>query len=117
MPQELLRVEQPITWLRTIIRRRTYGIETEFHFSTPTGLLQVAIDNLPSHRFLVAVIHLDCLSILDRSLEERGWTENDRFEVRINDRDEVNFEAIQGAYVRWGPDQSENNPDDMGSSS
>jgi hypothetical protein len=107
MPRELLRVDDHISWLRTIIRKRSYGIETEFHFMTSGGLLQVAIDTLAHFNFLSAVIHLECLAIRDRSLAERGWTEKDRFEVRINDNDEVAFQALYGSYVRWGPDSAD----------
>lgn len=113
MSQELFRFEQPVSWLRTVIRRRTFGIETEFHFSTPAGLLQVAIDNVPSHSFLISVIHLDCLSIHDRSLEERGWIENNRYELRINDRDEVDFKAVYGSFVRWEPVDADGNSEDL----
>jgi len=110
MADELLRISEDITWLRTIIRRRTFGIETEFQFTTADGFLSVAIDTLPHFDFLLDVINLECLAIFDRSLLERGWTENDRYEVRINDNDEP-WKSIRGSFVRWGPTSSEGDGD------
>ena len=103
MPTELLRVDQNITWLQTIIRPSDSGIETDFHFSTEDGTLSVAIDMLPDSGFLSEVMQTDCLAIREHSAEERGWTENDRFEIRINDNDDVAFATIRGSHVRWGP--------------
>lgn len=102
MSNQLLCVHRSITWLRTIIRNGSYGIETEFHFHTADGFLSVAIDTLAHSKFLIAVIHVQRLTILDRSQAERGWTEQDRFEIRINDDDEP-FESVFGTHVRWGP--------------
>ena len=103
MTHELLRVSDDITWLRTTIRRRTFGIETEFCFTTNVRFLSVAIDTLPKFDFLLDVTNLECIAIFDRSLLERGWTESDRYEVRINDNDD-RMRTIHGSYVRWGPD-------------
>lgn len=102
MPNELLRVADDIEWLRTIIRRRSFGIESEFHFKTADGVLRVATDGLANIDFQCELIHTDCLAIWDHSSEERGWTKGDRFELRINDDDHVAFSSIRGSFVRWG---------------
>lgn len=111
MADELLRICHKITWLRTIIRQRRYGIETEFHFTTADGFLSVAIDTLAHFDFLCNVIHIDCLAIRERSLPERGWTENDRYEIRINDNDDIALETLHASYVRWGPTPFEEEQD------
>lgn len=106
MADELLRISEGITWLCTTIRRRAVGIETEFEFTTADGCLFVAIDTLPHFDFLLDITNLECLAIYDRSLLERGWTEKDRYEIRINDNDDV-FKTIHGSLVTWGPTSSE----------
>lgn len=106
MTTELLRIDNDITWLRTTIRRRAFGIESDFHFSTTDGLLSVAIDTLANWQFLHEVIETDCLAICEHPAHECGWTEHGRYEVRINDRSDVGFAAIRGSFVRWGPIQN-----------
>ena len=102
MPRELLRIDHPVTWLRTIIRRRTFGVETEFHFNNDGEVLSVAIGRIVESDFLYEAMQVDCIKILEYSNEERGWTENDAAEIVINFDDDVARAATRGPFVRFG---------------
>jgi len=108
MPKELLRIDRPMTWLRTIIRRRTFGIETEFHFNDNDTLLSVAIGRMVESEFLHEVMEIDCLMIREYSKQERGWTEDDGFEIDINYDDDIAHATTRGPFVRFGPLESQN---------
>ena len=100
--KEIFHIPTNIDWLRTVIRRRSYGIESEFHFQAEQGLISVAICAVPDRKFLVGVLQIENLSIADRTSEERGWIEDERYELRSNE-DHLGFATLVGPYVRWGP--------------
>lgn len=99
--KELFRSSNNVEWKQTIIRRQPNRIEMECHFLTNDGVVSVITDAFPNRDFLCEVIQTHCFAICEYSAEERGWIENNRFELRINDDDEP-FEAISGTYMRWG---------------
>ena len=103
MPEELLRIDKPVTWLRTIIRRRTFGVETEFHFCNDGSILSVAIGRLVEPDFLHEVMQTDCIKILEHSKQERGWAKDDAFEICINYDDDIAYATTRGPFVRYGP--------------
>lgn len=102
MPTEVFRIDGEMIWLGTIILPNEHGIESEFRFRTADGIRTVIIDQLPSFDFLLKAANPSCLAIREHSLQERGWTENTRYEVRLNDDDEIDFVAIHSSSVRWG---------------
>ena len=101
MAIELLRYAGEMKWLRTIIRQRAYGVETEIHLSTAKGVLSAAVDSFPSRAFLIAALNPFSITIEDRSSRERGWTEATRFRIRLNDDDELDSAEINGSYARY----------------
>lgn len=101
VPREVLRINEQLRWLQTTIRRTTSALETEFRFETPQGLLAVVVDCFPDPCFLIRLVHSHRLAIRDRTSAERGWTEGTRFEVRINDDDEMELARIEVNEVRW----------------
>lgn len=103
MPKELLRIDRPIEWLRTIIRKRTFGVETEFHFNDRETFLAVAIEGIVDYGFWREVMQTDCLKILQHSQEERGWVEGGRIEICINYDDDIAYATTKGSFVRFGP--------------
>lgn len=101
IPREVLRINDQLSWLRTTIRRVDDGLETELRFETADGVLAIVIGCCPSPGFLIRLIHAYRIAIRDRTPEERGWVENTRFEIRINDDDEIEFESFAANQVRW----------------
>ena len=114
MPTELLRIDRPITWLRTIIRRRPFGVETEFHFNDDGDLLSVAIGRMVEPDFLLEIMETDCIKILEHSKQERGWTEDDGFEICINYDDDIAYATTRGPFVRYGPIESQTDAENAG---
>lgn len=110
MPTEVFRIDGEIVWLRTTIRPNEDGIESEFRFKTAQGILAVIFDHLPSFEFQLKAANPHCLAIHEHSLPDRGWVENTRYEVRLNDDDEIDFVAIHSSFVRWGLVDTENQP-------
>lgn len=102
LPREVLRINDQLRWLRTTIRRTDDGLETELRFDTADGVLAVVIGCCPHSGFLIELVDAHRIAIRDRTPEERGWVENTRFEIRINDDDEIDFESFAANQVRWG---------------
>lgn len=102
IPREVLRINDQLRWLRTTIRRVDDGLETELRFETADGVLAIVIGCCPSPGFLIGLVDAHRMVIRDRTPEERGWVENTRFEIRINDDDEIEFESFAANRVRWG---------------
>jgi hypothetical protein len=103
MPKELLRVTSGICWRRTVIRPRSTGPETEVCFEVEGVPFSVAFNSIPDRAFLHGLAELRCIAVYEFSSEERGWVEPGRYQVRINDDDDIDDEAVLADYVRWGP--------------
>ena len=103
MPTELLRVCNITAWEAVIIRSCCSGVESEFHFKTPKSQLSVTINDFPNERFLHQLPCIDGLVVIDYSLEDRGWIEGNRFELRIylSDDDDC-YQSIRGSSIGWG---------------
>lgn len=114
MPTELLRIDHRLTWLRTIIHKRTFGVETEFHFLNGENFVAVAIDNLVDNDFMREVMQTDCLKILQHSQMERGWVESGRVEICINYDDDIAYARTTGSSARFGPTPFDTEAEDAG---
>jgi len=101
MPNELFRVVSGIQWLETVIHPTDGGIETVLRFNDNGQLLCITINNIPNDEFLARVVNADCISIVEFSLAERGWVENGRYQVQINDDDEIDFATVAGSIASW----------------
>lgn len=102
IPREVLRINDQIHWLQTTIRRVDDDLETELRFETADGVLAIVIGCCPHPGFLIRLIHAYRIAIRDRTPEERGWVEDTRFEIRINDDESHEFESFAANRVRWG---------------
>ena len=115
MPKELMRIDHSIAWLRTIIRRRTFGVETEFHFNDAGSILSVTIGGMVESEFLNEIMQTFCIRILEHSKQERGWTEDDGFEICINYDVDIAYSATaRGPFVRYGPIELQTDSDNAG---
>lgn len=103
MPSELIRFRPKLTWLNASVRPLHSWIETVLHLDAQGQPISVGFNALPDTNFFQALRSLRCLSVWEFTSEERGWVENGRFEVRVNDDDDYDKEVLKCEYVRWGP--------------
>ena len=101
MPREVLKLNHGIEWRQTILRRRDFGVETDFRFATPDGLLIVVVNTLPCDKFNQAILDIVNLAIIDRSLSERWWLESYRYEFQLNENDQHFGAAIYCDQLWW----------------
>ena len=101
MPREVLKLNHGIEWRQTILRRRDFGVETDFRFATPDGLLIVVVNTLPCDKFNQAILDIRILAIIDSSLSERWWLESCRYEFRLNGNDEDFGAALCCDQLWW----------------
>ena len=103
MPTELFRIDRPLTWLRTVIRRRTFGVETEFHFNVEGSLISIAMGRMVEAEFLNEVMETKCLKILEHDDQARKEPRSECFEICINYGDDLSTATVRGPFVRYGP--------------
>lgn len=102
MPTELLSTTGPIQWVATLIRPSSTGIESEFQFHTSNGLLSITIDFVAPPSFTYDLQQIDKVQVLEHSIEERGWIEQGRFELRVQaSHDLASSNSIYGSNTSW----------------
>lgn len=82
-------------------------METEFHFDDEGKALSVVIGQLVNSDFHREVMQTDCIKVLEYSKQERGWTEDDGFEICINYDDDISYAMTRGPFIRYGPIEME----------
>jgi hypothetical protein len=103
MPKELLHIPSNIKWCHATIRPCPTGMETVLCFVVNGGQFSVAFNSLPESGFFRVLSHVRCIRILEYTSAERGWLEEGRYAVLLNDDDDGDVCRALGDYVRWGP--------------
>jgi hypothetical protein len=103
MPKELIRIAADIRWCRTVIQSGQIGLETELFFEIDGQPFSLTLDSVPEKAFLHTVAHTRCLAVYEISSMERGWVESGRFQIRINDDDDIAEATAMADQVEWRP--------------
>lgn len=103
MPKELVRISSDILWCNAVIRPCPSGFETVLHFFVRGESFSIAFNSLPDPNFFEALREIRCVSVVEYGSAERGWVEEGRYVVFVNDDDDYDKCRALGDYVRWGP--------------
>ena len=103
MPRELLDIRSGITWISAKVLPCDTGMETELSFQRDEKPFAITFDALPESGFFRELCSLHGLTILEFTCEERGWRENGRYVVLVNDDDGLFNGRVECNQIHWGP--------------
>lgn len=103
MPTQLVTITSGLRWRRTVIRQRSYGLETELYLEVAGQPFSLAFDSLPENEFLRRVAMIQRLDIIEESVEELGGENARRYRVQIVGGSPPEPATAHGRYLRWGP--------------
>ncbi len=103
MPKELIRIAADIRWYRTVTQAGQFGLKTDIFFEVGSQSFSLVLDTVPEKAFLHTLAHARCLAIYEISSVVCGWVESGRFQIRINDDDDIAEATAMADRVEWSP--------------